>query len=177
ISKCWRNFRMAVFFSPRVAPDFFRRAEGLGGTYFGEIVWKKPVGLGQRLRYSHECVALYEVGKPPQEIPYDITSIQDWSQNWAGGNGERKSLPHPHVKPVPLIEVLVAVVSGWGVPNGNSNPVSTGDVILDPFMGSGSTGIAALAQHKRFIGIESDPTHFATACRRIAAFDAQRRLF
>jgi DNA modification methylase len=42
-------------------------------------------------------------------------------------------------------------------------------LIVDPFMGAGSTGIAALRLGHRFIGIEIDPTHFATACRRIGA--------
>lgn len=41
------------------------------------------------------------------------------------------------------------------------------DVILDPFMGSGTTGIAALKLGRRFIGIEIDPKYFDIACRRI----------
>ena len=43
------------------------------------------------------------------------------------------------------------------------------DSILDPFMGSGTTGVAALQAGKRFIGVEQDPVYFAYACRRIAA--------
>ena len=42
-----------------------------------------------------------------------------------------------------------------------------GDTILDPFMGSGSTGIAALRLGMKFIGIEKDPDHFETARVRI----------
>jgi site-specific DNA-methyltransferase (adenine-specific) len=42
------------------------------------------------------------------------------------------------------------------------------ETILDPFMGSGTTGIAAILAGKRFIGIERDPVYFAYACRRIA---------
>jgi site-specific DNA-methyltransferase (adenine-specific) len=47
-----------------------------------------------------------------------------------------------------------------------------GDVVLDPCMGSGTTGVACLQTGRRFIGIESDPGHFATAQRRIAAIVA-----
>ncbi len=43
------------------------------------------------------------------------------------------------------------------------------ETILDPFMGSGTTGVAALAAGKRFIGIEQDPVYFDYACRRIEA--------
>lgn len=50
---------------------------------------------------------------------------------------------------------------------------TTAQTILDPYMGSGTTGIAALQLGRRFVGIEIDPAHFATACRRIE--DAQRQ--
>lgn len=41
------------------------------------------------------------------------------------------------------------------------------DTILDPFMGSGTTGVAALQSGKRFVGIEQDPVYFAYACKRM----------
>jgi DNA modification methylase len=52
-----------------------------------------------------------------------------------------------------------------------------GETICDPFMGSATTGVAALKGGRQFIGIEADEAHFATACKRIE--DAQRnaRLF
>lgn len=42
------------------------------------------------------------------------------------------------------------------------------DTILDPFLGSGTTGVAAVLAGKKFIGIERDPVYFAYACKRIA---------
>jgi len=42
-----------------------------------------------------------------------------------------------------------------------------GGVVLDPYMGSGSTGVAAITLGMRFIGIEIDREHFDTACERI----------
>lgn len=66
---------------------------------------------------------------------------------------ESKGRCHPNAKPISLMRALVAKVAG--------------DAILDPFMGSGSTGVAALREGKSFIGIELDPEHFETACRRI----------
>jgi site-specific DNA-methyltransferase (adenine-specific) len=50
---------------------------------------------------------------------------------------------------------------------------SSAQTILDPFMGSGSTGVAAVQMGREFIGIEIDPKHFATARKRIE--DAQRQ--
>lgn len=52
-----------------------------------------------------------------------------------------------------------------------------GHVIADPFLGSGTTGVAALRLGRKFIGIESDPDHFAIACRRIEEAHKQRPLF
>ena len=45
--------------------------------------------------------------------------------------------------------------------------VPAGAVVLDPFMGSGTTGIACIQSGRKFIGIEKDAGHFATACKRI----------
>lgn len=45
-----------------------------------------------------------------------------------------------------------------------------GSLVIDPFMGSGSTGLAALSLGHRFVGVEYDETHFATACARIKQY-------
>ncbi len=51
------------------------------------------------------------------------------------------------------------------------------DTILDPFMGSGTTGVAATEMGRRFIGIEREPKYFDIACRRIDDAQRQGRLF
>ncbi len=60
---------------------------------------------------------------------------------------------HPTEKPVQLMFAVV----GW-----------TSGTVVDPFMGSGTTGVAAVRQGRPFIGCEIDPAHFDTACRRLA---------
>lgn len=64
-------------------------------------------------------------------------------------------------KPLSLAEAFV------------SDFTDSADVIADPFMGSGTTGIATINLGRRFIGIERNPRHFDVACRRIE--DAQRQ--
>ena len=80
-------------------------------------------------------------------------------------NGERPTARgnfHPTVKPVDLMAWLIRLVTP---PDG---------VVLDPFMGSGSTGIAAVRHGFRFVGVEQSPEYFDIACRRIeAAVDAE----
>ena len=63
---------------------------------------------------------------------------------------------HQTGKPEPLMADLIA----WAKP---------GALVLDPFMGSGTTGVAAVRSGRRFIGIELDPHFFEIACSRIAA--------
>jgi len=54
---------------------------------------------------------------------------------------------------------------------------NTGDTILDPFMGSGTTGVACAKMGRKFIGIELEPKHFDIACKRIEDAYAQPDLF
>ena len=68
---------------------------------------------------------------------------------------------HPTQKPVELMEFCIDQVG---------NP----QTILDPFMGSGTTGVAAIKMGRKFIGIEREPKYFEIACKRIE--DAQRQV-
>lgn len=72
---------------------------------------------------------------------------------------ERLSEPkHPSQKPVRLLEHIVSIAS-------NEN-----DVVFDPFMGVGSTGVAALRNKRRFIGIEIEKSYFDAAEMRIGVY-------
>jgi len=67
----------------------------------------------------------------------------------------KEKTEHPTQKPIKLMEYLVLTYS-------NEN-----QVILDPFMGSGTTGIACFNTNRQFIGIEKDKKYFDIACKRI----------
>jgi site-specific DNA-methyltransferase (adenine-specific)/modification methylase len=73
------------------------------------------------------------------------------------GHERWKDPKHPTQKPVAVLRRLIE----WG-----SNP---GDLVLDPFMGVGSTGVAALELGRRFVGIDIDPAYVDAARRRLAA--------
>ncbi|MCO5213719.1 MAG: site-specific DNA-methyltransferase [Caldilinea sp.] len=53
----------------------------------------------------------------------------------------------------------------------------SGDIVLDPFMGSGTTALACVSLGRKFIGIEREPKYFDIACRRIEDAQRQERLF
>lgn len=79
-------------------------------------------------------------------------------QSISGMNAER--IGHPTQKPLRLMK--------WCV-----DFVPDAETILDPFMGSGTTGVAAVQMGKQFIGIEREPKYFEIACKRVE--DAQRQ--
>jgi len=88
---------------------------------------------------------------------------------WAGacrasetGKGEGKQ--HPTQKPIVVIEWMIKKYT------------KPGDLVLDPFMGSGTTGVACVHTGRNFIGIEIDPGYFAIAEKRIAAAQQQMLL-
>lgn len=70
---------------------------------------------------------------------------------------------HPTQKPLALM--------AWCVQK------TKGETVLDPFMGSGTTGVAAIQLGRKFIGIEREPKYFDIACRRIEQAAKQGQLF
>jgi site-specific DNA-methyltransferase (adenine-specific)/modification methylase len=77
---------------------------------------------------------------------------------------ETKWRAHPTQKPVGIMEWCIGFVP-------------KAQTILDPFMGSGTTGVAALKLGRKFIGIEIEPKYFDIACKRIEEAWKQPRLF
>jgi site-specific DNA-methyltransferase (adenine-specific)/modification methylase len=71
---------------------------------------------------------------------------------------------HPSEKPLQLMRWTLETVKAFGV-------------IFDPFMGSGTTGVAAIQLGRKFIGIEREPKYFDIACKRIEQAVAQGQLF
>lgn len=69
---------------------------------------------------------------------------------------------HPTQKPVALMEWCVAKTTG---------------TVIDPFMGSGTTGVACANLQRPFVGIEIEPSYFEIACKRIRDAQSQGRLF
>ena len=115
------------------------------------LVWdKKQMGMGLPWRNQHELIAF---GK---RTPAKMKDGKAGNVICVPRSGNAN---HPTEKPVLLIERLIA----------NSN----GSTVIDPFMGSGTTGVACVNLKRSFIGIELERRYFDIACRRIE--DAQRQ--
>lgn len=127
-----------------------------GGNYFADLlpptmkwlVWDK----GQRINQSDGELAWTSEQSALRICTMNrVELLKDGAQ-------------HPTQKPVRLMEWCIDQMPG----------IST---VLDPFMGSGTTGVACIRLGRKFIGIEREPKYFDIACRRIEQAYAQRPLF
>lgn len=84
---------------------------------------------------------------------YKLDNSGCYTDVWQVEQTNRKEVGHPAVMPLSAAEKCV-----------NS---TNADIILDPFMGSGTTGVACAKLGRKFIGIEVDPVYFDLACQRI----------
>ena len=139
--------------------------ESAGAKYKRAMVWLKPDGApqftGDRPGMGYESIVASWCGKG--------------RSRWNGGGRHgvfshaQRDNNHPkqHMtqKPLALMRELVTLFS------------DENETVLDPFMGSGTTGVAALQLGRRFIGIERDPKYFEVACRRIEQASNQGQLF
>lgn len=123
----------------------------------GFVYWAHP-GSTRRNTFGgfSECEPILIYGQ--WKLPNDYKYLPDCV------NHAKSKIDHPCPKPERLMDWLVAG--------------SKAEHILDPFMGSGTTGIACIKAGKRFIGIEQDQKYFDIACKRIErAYQTRPRLF
>jgi site-specific DNA-methyltransferase (adenine-specific) len=141
-----------------------RAACGSALSFGGVGVWdKEQLGMGYMLRHSYECFAVARMPdwKPVNRSVYDV-----WRIKWGPPN---RKTGHQAEKPVALIERALDMLA----------PPEDG-VVLDPFMGSGTTGVVAAQKGLGFIGIEREPDFYELSQRRIAdaqGYGAQPDLF
>jgi DNA modification methylase len=145
---------IAAFFAARKMPNFIDVTSR--DDWFGEIIWDKCApGLGFHIRYAHESIGIFKIGKPARPEKPLLSVIRQ---------AVTHTELHPHIKPVKVIASLVHWTS------------SINDIVLDPFMGSGTTGVACIKTNRRFIGIEIDETYAKIALDRILEAKSQPML-
>jgi len=152
VNEFFANFPLAMFFSPyNPMPIKWRSV----------LVWNK----GKHVGIGGDRATCWK-------RDFEMIGVRDNGRL----NGKRDSavlnfralLPPPSghfaEKPVDLMVYLIEKMT------------HPGDLILDPFMGSGTTGVACAQTGRRFIGVELDPDYFAIAEKRISEAYAQKRL-
>ncbi len=146
----------------------------------GEIIWSKGAGAGVSmawgswcsasnpvLRDTHEYILVFSKGafdrrKGEHENTIAKEQFMEWTKSvWTMNPESAKKIGHPAPFPVELPYRLIQLYT------------YKDDIILDPFMGSGSTGIAALKAERKYVGYDVDPEYIKLAEERIAPYKHQ----
>jgi len=163
IAECLRVSRGLVWVNHKV-----RYRDGVGVhplrflpfDLYSEVIWDRRGSMALNCkRYAPSHEALYAFGHPHYWNDDANMLMSVWQMPF-----DRDDNPHPCAFPVNLVKPIIV----------SSCP--PGGLVLDPFAGSGSTGVAAVMEGRRFVGIELDPGYADLARRRIAAAAMQQRL-
>jgi len=145
--------------------------EGWGAKWRRAMVWVKPDGMpqfsGDRPGMGYESIAAVWCGEGASQWngggKHGVFVIPKHDAGNGHGGSEND---HPTQKPRRLMIQLVGLFSNGGE-----------QIVLDPFMGSGTTGVACNDLARKFIGIEIEPKYFEIACERIENAQRQLRMF
>lgn len=142
------NSLCVSFYGWNRVDSFFSAWKGAGFTPVGHLVFSKTYASAQRfLRYSHESAYVLAKGRP--ELPTDPPSdVLPWHYT---GNYN-----HPTEKAVDTLKPIIEAFT------------KAGDVVLDPFAGSGSSLVAAALLRRQYIGIELEQKYCQHARRRLS---------
>lgn len=135
--------------------DYFNLYVNERKCKFEIICWHKPNALptysNKYLSDTEYCLYFHEGGEVHPESYEDAKTFYIAPIN----TSDKKLFNHPTIKPLPIIEKLVR------------NSTNPGDIVLDPFMGSGTTGVACNKNNRNFIGMEINEEFFNIAKNRI----------
>lgn len=152
--------RWCLVFSDEESAHLWRRRLSVSGLRHIRCgAWVKLAGqpqlTGDRPAVGHEAI---EIAHGPARAAWNGGGLPAlWAFAVATDRNGRGTRFHPTQKP---LELMMALVEQFTDP---------GDVVLDPFAGSGTTGVACLRLGRRFIGVELEPTYAQTARERLLA--------
>ena len=130
-------------------------AEAAGFKFWKPLVWDKvAIGMGYHYRCRYEFILFFEKGKR-KLVDLSVPDILTQKRVHAG---------YPTEKPAELIETLVR------------QSTLPGDIVIDPFCGSGSTGVAALTKSASFAGADISPDALELSHSRLSKLGDERSL-
>ena len=155
-----------TFIDWRGLPTVHLAAAKLGLVPLNLIVWAKTnAGMGSLYRSQHELLPLFKKGTAPHVNNIELGKRGRWRSNlWTypgasslGSDARRGLKDHPTVKPTAMLEDALLDVT------------NRGEIVIDPFLGSGSTLIAADRTGRVCRGVELDPLYVDVIVRRYEA--------
>lgn len=156
----------------------------IGFLMRGEIIWHKGAGAGISmawgswksasnpvLRDTHEYILVFSKGsfsrkkQLENEDTIERDQFMEWTKSvWTMNTESAKKIGHPAPFPIELPHRLIQLYT------------YRDDIVLDPFMGSGSTGIASLRSGRKYVGYDIDPQYIKLAEERLLPLKSQLSL-
>ena len=130
-----------------------------GWVWRGVVPWAKPTYRPQMGRFGAQCEYVIWGSNGPLPVEREVECLPGFF-NHASPHDRQ----HITEKPEGLLQDIVKIVP-------------QGQAVLDPFMGSGTTGVACAQLGRKFIGIEIERKYFDIACERIDNAYRQKRMF
>lgn len=152
-----------IFCSETQVPYYAMWAEN-NGYMFSILVWEKPLSIINKNRFSQNLeyiVRIYDYGTALNRL--DNNELYNRCKKTTPVSGSNKE--HPTQKPIELIQQFILLSS------------KENDIVLDPFIGSGTTAIACLRSKRHFIGFEKDIDFYNIALKRVKNDTSQLRLW
>jgi len=150
---------VCAFTDWRQLPTMTDAIQAGGWVWRNIVTWWKPGIRMTRGRFSQSAEYLVYASNG---VPIEGERSPQNVLSYAPVGGDDKE--HIAEKPIALMKDIIGITL-------------PGAIVADPFMGSGTTGVACVNMGRSFIGIELDPYHFDIACRRIEQAQRQRDLF
>lgn len=168
LDEAWRVLKpggaLYMFSSTQNAGYFVRKAEQRGFQFRSQIALVKknplPSWSKRSWRSGHEVCFYVTKGRPKTFNFLSQRELVNVYSHWS----RQKETRHPTEKPLELIERLVRV---------SSNP---GELVVDPFLGSGTTAVAARKLDRRFVGFDLSEEYLEMARDRLARADSKRQV-
>lgn len=163
--------RWSIVFCQIEAVPLWREAicsAPFGHEYIRTCIWSKPDGqpqfTGDRPGMGYEAILVtHSRGRKQWNGGGRLGVFTHGRERGPSVNGCHDGAPHPTTKPLPLMRELVSLFS------------DPGELVLDPFAGSGSTGVACNQLGRHFLGWELSPEYHAIATRRLSGDEAKPR--
>lgn len=151
-----RKINIYIWCNERQIPQYLKYFLDKGCN-FNVLTWHKsnppPLCGNKYLSDTEYCLFFRD---PGVRVRGDYSTLSKYHVSFANVEDKNK-YGHPTIKPLPLIRRLI------------SNSTDEGDLVLDPFMGSGTTAVACVQSGRDYIGWELDEGYHKTAERRVSS--------
>lgn len=150
-----KTINLYIWCNKAQIPDYLTYFVGELGCAFDIIVWSKtnpPPLFNNKYMSDKEYCLYFRRGGYCQPTSYEAARTAYFQPI---NVYDKKNYPHPTIKPLNIIKTLIG------------NSTGSGDIVLDPFIGSGTTAVACVELGRQYLGYEINEGYFETAQRRI----------